>query len=78
MTLLLAAFTARPRMDPLPLLDTHGRVSIYHPKLASGFPILVFTAFPSAPSSDLVGVSVGLVLDACFVIADDKQGELQF
>ncbi|KAF9012261.1 hypothetical protein BDZ89DRAFT_479261 [Hymenopellis radicata] len=55
MSSLLPAVTgviARPLKDPLPLLDTNSQVSIFHPKAPSGFPILMFHAFPSAPGSD--------------------------
>ncbi|KAF9014687.1 hypothetical protein BDZ89DRAFT_1076389, partial [Hymenopellis radicata] len=38
----------------------------------------MFHAFPSAPGSGVVGVPVGVVLDACFVLAFNKQGELRF
>ncbi|KAF9022092.1 hypothetical protein BDZ89DRAFT_1197463 [Hymenopellis radicata] len=76
MSSLLPAVTAHPLKDPLPLLDTNSQVSIFHPKASSGLPILEFHAFPSAPGSGVVGVPVGVVLDACFVLAGNKQGEL--
>ncbi|KAF9044721.1 hypothetical protein BDZ89DRAFT_1058808, partial [Hymenopellis radicata] len=76
MSSVLPAITARPLKNPLPLLDTNSQVSVYHPKVHSGAPILLFHAFPSEPGSGVVGVPVGLVLDACFVLAGNQQGEL--
>ncbi|KAJ7717584.1 hypothetical protein B0H16DRAFT_1740535 [Mycena metata] len=72
----LPATTARPLKTPLPLLDTYSKVDIYHPDVHSGPPILQFRAFPSEPDSGIVGVHLGVVLDACFVIAGNQPGEL--
>ncbi|KAF7341084.1 hypothetical protein MSAN_02094500 [Mycena sanguinolenta] len=75
-SLILPAITARPLKNPLPLLDTNSLVGIYHPKVDSGPPILRFRAFPSKPDSGVVGVPLGVVLDACFVVAGNQPGEL--
>ncbi|KAJ6586753.1 hypothetical protein B0H10DRAFT_2234208 [Mycena sp. CBHHK59/15] len=72
----LPAITARPLKTPLPLLDTNSTVDIYHPNVHRGPPILQFRAFPSEPDSSVVGVPLGVVLDACFVVAGNQQGEL--
>ncbi|KAJ7025632.1 hypothetical protein C8F04DRAFT_1191212 [Mycena alexandri] len=72
----LPAITARPPKTYLPLLDAHSKVDIYHPNVHSGPPILPFRAFPSEPDSGMVGVPLGIVLDACFVVAGNQPGEL--
>ena len=72
----LPAITARPLKTPVPLLDTNSRVDIYHPNVRGGPPILQFHAFPSEPNSGVIGVPLGVVLDACFVIAGNQSGEL--
>ncbi|KAF9020658.1 hypothetical protein BDZ89DRAFT_1072069 [Hymenopellis radicata] len=77
MSSILPAITARPLQRPLPLLDTNSRVSVYHPKVPFGVPILLLNAFPCEPGSGVVGVPVGLVLDACFVLAGNQRGELR-
>ncbi|KAJ6591197.1 hypothetical protein DFH09DRAFT_196224 [Mycena vulgaris] len=72
----LPAITARPVKTPLSLLDTNSKVDIYHPNVHRGPPILQFRAFPSEPDSGVVGVPLGVVLDACFVVAGNRPGEL--
>ncbi|KAJ7359093.1 hypothetical protein DFH08DRAFT_1037306 [Mycena albidolilacea] len=66
MSFVLPAITARPPKTPLPLLDTY-KVDIYHPSVHWGPPILQFRAFPSEPDRGVVGVPLGVVLDAYFV-----------
>ncbi|KAJ7869200.1 hypothetical protein B0H14DRAFT_3440901 [Mycena olivaceomarginata] len=75
MSFVLPAITARPPKTPLPLLDTY-KVDIYHPSVHWGPPILQFRAFPSEPDRGVVGVPLGVVLDACFVVAGNQLGEL--
>ncbi|KAJ7455622.1 hypothetical protein B0H11DRAFT_2322377 [Mycena galericulata] len=59
------------------MLDTNSAVDIYHPNVHSGPPILQFCTFPSEPDSSVVGVPLGVVLDACFVVAGNQKGELR-
>ncbi|KAJ7869115.1 hypothetical protein B0H14DRAFT_3581777 [Mycena olivaceomarginata] len=75
MSFVLPTITARPPKTPLPLLDTY-KVDIYHPSVHWGPPILQFRAFPSEPDRGVVGVPLGVVLDACFVVAGNQPGEL--
>jgi hypothetical protein len=74
-SLVLPAITAHPLKTPLPLLDTYSKVDIYYPNVHRGPPILQFRALPSEPDS-VVGVPLGIVLDACFVVAGNQPGEL--
>ncbi|KAJ6531888.1 hypothetical protein B0H19DRAFT_460649 [Mycena capillaripes] len=75
-SLVLPAIIARPPKDPLPQLATHRDVNIYHPKVLRGQPILQFSAFPSNPDGGVVGVPLGVVLDACSIVAGNKRGQL--
>ncbi|KAJ6460515.1 hypothetical protein C8R45DRAFT_879325 [Mycena sanguinolenta] len=75
-SMILPAISARPLKNPLPLLDANSKVAIYHPNVPSGPPILQFRAFPSSPDSGVVGVPLGVVFDACFIIAGNHPGEL--
>ncbi|KAF8216660.1 hypothetical protein K438DRAFT_1953567 [Mycena galopus ATCC 62051] len=70
------AITARPLSIPLPLLGATSTVDIHHPSVSGGPPILQFYAFPSEPGSGVVGVPLGVVLDACFVVAGNQPGKL--
>ncbi|KAJ7869589.1 hypothetical protein B0H14DRAFT_2571769 [Mycena olivaceomarginata] len=65
-----------PRNAPtrLPALETAGTLDIYHPSQPNGVPILVFQAYPTRPDSHEFGVPLGVILDACFVIAKNKEG----
>ncbi|KAJ7170149.1 hypothetical protein C8R46DRAFT_1350041 [Mycena filopes] len=75
--MLVPAFDARPADPPLPLLEPKGLIQIYHPSVHHGLPILQLSCFPTSPGSNTFGVPVGLVLDACFVVANNRPGELQ-
>ncbi|KAJ7430027.1 hypothetical protein B0H11DRAFT_2211644 [Mycena galericulata] len=65
-----------PLKTPLPQLYTNNNVDIYHPSIHNGPPILQFCAFPPEPDSGVVSVPLGVVLDACFVVAGNQKGEL--
>jgi hypothetical protein len=64
-------------LDHHPHLRATSSVNIYHPKVSYGVPVLRFSAFPSAPGSNVVGVPLGLVLDACFIVAGNQRGMLR-
>ncbi|KAJ7639282.1 hypothetical protein FB45DRAFT_1024016 [Roridomyces roridus] len=76
---------ARPGPLPLPKLDTNGcTIAVFHPiqctsgPTTSHVPILSFDVFPTSPEAGaLVGLPLGLVLDACSILAGNKRGELQ-
>jgi hypothetical protein len=77
MPLLPTIITIRPIEESLPSLQSPANVEVYHPQVRHGYPILLLRAFPSAPSSTVVGIPVGLVLDACSILAGNQHGELQ-
>ncbi|KAJ7777974.1 hypothetical protein DFH07DRAFT_951053 [Mycena maculata] len=69
--------TVRPRKGAMLLLDPDDQLlEVYHPNVSGGFPIVHFRAFPSEPGSNVVGVPLGVVLDACFVVSGNQSGEL--
>ncbi|KAJ7451546.1 hypothetical protein FB451DRAFT_1566078 [Mycena latifolia] len=72
---LVPAITARPRKQKLEELKYTDTVDIFHPR-ARGEPILQFMAYPSQPGGGVVGVPLGIVLDACFVVAENQRGQL--
>ncbi|KAJ6561487.1 hypothetical protein DFH09DRAFT_1316065 [Mycena vulgaris] len=74
--MLLPAITLRPRKTPIPGLGGIRGVSVYHPRVLQGFPIVQFSALSSKPDSGVVGVPLGVVLDACFILAGNQQGQL--
>ncbi|KAJ7481195.1 hypothetical protein B0H11DRAFT_2024623 [Mycena galericulata] len=61
---------------PLPHLDVQGSICLYHPKYPHGVPILLFSVYLFR--DDGVGVPLGLVLDACFVVAGNRRGQLRY
>ncbi|KAJ7067204.1 hypothetical protein C8F01DRAFT_1120630 [Mycena amicta] len=72
----LPAIIARPHHTRPQLLDG-GSIEIYHPNYPQGMPILKFQVYPSSPDNDgVVGFPLGVVLDACFVVAKNQPGEL--
>jgi hypothetical protein len=58
-----------------PVLYSSGIVKIFHPALTK-VPFLTLRAFPTPQQSSAVGVLLGIVLDACAVIAYNKSGYL--
>jgi hypothetical protein len=50
-------------------------VQVFHPALTN-VPFLILHAFPTPPQSPVAGVLLGVVLDACAVIAYNKSGYL--
>ncbi|KAJ7874375.1 hypothetical protein B0H14DRAFT_106448 [Mycena olivaceomarginata] len=72
-SLLVAPSTPRNAPTRLPALETTGTLDIYHPSQPNGVPILVFQAYPTRPDSHEFGVPLGVILDACFVIAKNKE-----
>ncbi|KAJ7698680.1 hypothetical protein B0H17DRAFT_1196776 [Mycena rosella] len=70
------ACSPRPADPSLPLLPTTGPVDIYHP-LSLRTPFLSLQTSPIAPQSTVHGIPLGIVLDACFVLASNRRGQLR-
>ncbi|KAJ7643895.1 hypothetical protein FB45DRAFT_1114356 [Roridomyces roridus] len=76
---LLHTCTLRPQDPPPPGMTARGLVTVYHPKQNSpSLPLLLFPVFPVNPDlGAAVGIPVGLVLDACCILGNNRRGELQ-
>ncbi|KAJ7639281.1 hypothetical protein FB45DRAFT_1024015 [Roridomyces roridus] len=76
---LLSTVTPREQEAQWPKLSTRSAIRIYHPvQHGQGTPIFTFPVFPSSPDhSAVIGLPLGLILDACSVVAMNKRGELQ-
>jgi hypothetical protein len=74
---LVPASTPCPLEEIIKQVDTCGTVDIYHPRLPESFPFLSFDAFSSKPDGAVLGgVPLGVVLDACYVVAGNQRGQL--
>ncbi|KAJ7323515.1 hypothetical protein DFH08DRAFT_969068 [Mycena albidolilacea] len=71
---LLLPITPRPALTQ-PKLNTAAVVAVFHPRQVKGFPMLHFDIFPST-TDGAVGMPLGVVLDACFVVAGNHRGKL--
>ncbi|KAJ7220815.1 hypothetical protein GGX14DRAFT_695050, partial [Mycena pura] len=66
-----------PPEEPIMRVAACGTVMIYHPMLPNRPPFLRFSAFACKPSGGaLGGVPLGFVLDICYVVAGNREGEL--
>ncbi|KAJ7220114.1 hypothetical protein GGX14DRAFT_540975 [Mycena pura] len=76
---MLPATTPCPQKNSSGQFNTCGTVLICHPKLPEGPPFLSFDAFASKPDGDVLGgVPLGFVFDVCYVVAGNKNGQLNF
>ncbi|KAJ6530025.1 hypothetical protein DFH09DRAFT_1184413 [Mycena vulgaris] len=72
---LLQTCATRAADPSLSKLESTGAVEIYHPASRT-LPFLVFHAYPAAPDATASGVLLGVVLDACFIVARNRAGQL--
>ncbi|KAJ7233329.1 hypothetical protein C8J57DRAFT_1577771 [Mycena rebaudengoi] len=76
MAALGAASVPRALAPPAPALSVNGHVHISHPRNPRGIPLLSFPSFQS-PDGGSQGVPVGVVLDACTILAGNRPGQLR-
>ncbi|KAJ7233220.1 hypothetical protein C8J57DRAFT_1382482 [Mycena rebaudengoi] len=76
MAALGAASVPRALATPAPALSVNGHVHISHPRNPRGIPLLSFPSFQS-PDGGNQGVPVGVVLDACAILAGNRPGQLR-
>lgn len=71
----------RPSSTPLPHLSYVAGVFVYHPQYNPPVPILQLPCFPAGvpydPTAGPTGVQLGLVLDACSIMANNCSGHLE-